>query len=70
MTTQQMTGRTMSMTAQTIDPLRENPVTAVIASIRGFQTALSPSGGAVREAGRRDVDALVATGLYSVAPRR
>lgn len=69
MTTQQMTGRTMSMTARTVDPLRENPIVVAADSIRGLQASLSPSGGAVREAGRRHVDALVASGLYSLAPR-
>ncbi|GAA1161518.1 hypothetical protein F6W69_06060 [Microbacterium oxydans] len=67
MSTQQMTARTMSMT---LDPMRANPVTSAVASIRDLQTSLAPSGGAVRETGRRQVDALVATGLYSVTPRR
>ncbi|KJL26209.1 hypothetical protein RL72_01144 [Microbacterium azadirachtae] len=68
--TMSMTARTMNMTARTIDPMRQNPITSIVAGIRDLQAGLSPAGGAVRDAGRREVDALVATGLYSLAPRR
>lgn len=65
MTTQHMTGRTMSMT---LDPTLQNPITSIVASMRATHDdpALLPNGGRVRDAGRRRVDALMASGLYSL----
>ena len=67
MTTQSMTARTMSMT---LDPLQQNPITAVVASIRAMQDDLTPRQREIRENNERRVDALLATGLYSLSPAR
>lgn len=61
MTTQQMTARTMSMT---LDPMRANPVTALVAGIRAMENDLTPRQQQIRENGRRRTAALAATGLY------
>ena len=66
MTTQQMTARTMSMT---LDPMRENPVTALVAGIRAMDADLTPRQREIRDNGRRRTDALLSTGLYSFAAR-
>lgn len=66
MTTQQMTARTMSMT---VDPMRQNPVTALVAGIRAMEDDLTPRQREIRDNGRRRTDALLATGLYSFAAR-
>lgn len=61
MTTQTMTGRTMSMT---LDPMRVNPITTLVAGIRAMEDDLTPRQREIRENGRRRTAALVATGLY------
>lgn len=66
-TTQSMTARTMSMTM--IDATHQNPVRAAVASIRGAQNDLTPRQQEIRDAGRRRVDALIASGQYSLARR-
>lgn len=63
MTTQHMTARTMNFDAAT-EAYRQNPMTAMVASIRAAQDDLTPRQREIREAGRRRVDALLATGLY------
>lgn len=68
-TTQQMTGAVMSMTMGA-NPLRQNPVTAAVEGIRAAQNALTPRQAEVRDAGRRRVDALVSSGLYSLSRTR
>lgn len=65
MTTQQMTGRTMSMT---LDPMRANPITTLVASIRALENDLTPRQQEIREYGRRRTEALLATGLYDPLP--
>lgn len=67
-TQQQMTGRTMSMTTRTIDPMRQNPMTSIVASIRAMENDLTPRQQEIREYGRRRTDALLATGLYDPIP--
>lgn len=65
MTTQQhMRGRTMSMTTRTADPMRQNPITSMVAAIREMEDDLTPRQREIREYGRRRTAALVATGLY------
>jgi len=54
----------MSMTARTIDPMRANPITSIVASIRAMEDDLTPRQREIREYGRRRTAALVATGLY------
>ncbi len=65
MTTQQMTARTMSMT---LDPMRQNPVTALVAGIRAMDADLTPRQREIREYGQRRTAALLATGLYDPLP--
>lgn len=65
MTTQTMTGRTMSMT---LDPMRQNPITALVAGIRAIESDLTPRQREIREHGRRSTAALLATGLYDPLP--
>lgn len=72
---QHMTARTVSWDAHTetmearTNPLRENPIRAAVADIRSLQDATLPNGGAVRDAGRARVTALIASGQYSLAQR-
>lgn len=65
MSTQQMTARTMSMT---LDPMRQNPITSLIAGIRAMENDLTPRQREIREYGQRRTDALLATGLYDPLP--
>lgn len=64
MTTQHMTARTVSTT---LDPVRQNPITAIVAGIRAMEDDLTPRQREIRDNGRRRTDALLATGLYSFA---
>lgn len=57
----------MSMTAQTIDPMRQNPIRSIVASIRAMDDDLTPRQQQIRDNGRRRTEALVSTGLYSFA---
>lgn len=65
MTTQSMTARTMSMT---LDPMRQNPITSLVAGIRAMENDLTPRQQEIREYGRRRTEALLATGLYDPLP--
>jgi len=47
-----------------------NPVRSAVSRIRELQAESLPNGGAVREAGRQRTRDLLATGAFSVAPRR
>jgi hypothetical protein len=67
MTSQSMTARTTSMT---FGAKRRNPITEAVAAARRVQADLTPRQSAVREAGRAQVAALVASGQFSLAPRR
>jgi len=68
MTNLQMTGRTMSTTARTVDPDLENPIVAVVAAIRVMQDDLTPRQREIRENGRRRTAALLASGAYDPVP--
>ncbi len=46
-----------------------NPIRSAVQHIRSTQADLTPRQQAVRDAGRRQVDALVASGHFSLAPR-
>lgn len=67
MTSQQMTARAMSMTM--IDATHQNPIRVAVASIRGAQNDLTPRQQEIRDAGRAQVAALVASGHYSLQRR-
>jgi len=68
-TTMQMTAHTQSMTLGA-NPLRQNPIVAAVESIRAMQDDLTPRQREIRDNGRRRVDALVASGLYSLSPQQ
>lgn len=46
-----------------------NPIRSAVQHIHSTQADLTPHQQAIRDAGRRQVDALVASGLFSLAPR-
>jgi hypothetical protein len=62
-----MTGRTQSFA---LDPFRVNAITATVARARELADDLTPSQRAMRDAALSQVDALRATGLYSLSPRQ
>lgn len=49
-----------------IDPLKQNVLTALVASGRALQDDLTPAQQAIRDRGRARVDALMASGLYNL----
>jgi hypothetical protein len=66
---QSMTGRTTSFDARTTS-FSANPVVAAVARIRALQDDLTPRQREIRDADNRRVDAMLATGAFSLAPRR
>ncbi|WP_062465588.1 hypothetical protein [Demequina maris] len=52
-----------------VDPLRENPIRAAVAAMRA-ERPLTPAQQRVRDLGRARTEALIASGQYSLAPRR
>ena len=55
-------------TTRTIDPLKENPIRSLVGSIRAMETSLTPAQQAIADRDRARVDALIATGVYSLSP--
>ena len=55
-----------------VDPLKVNPVTESVKRLRAMSGPgpLTPAQQAVRDRGRAHVNALVASGLYSLDPKR
>ncbi|MCK6081484.1 hypothetical protein KZX37_08305 [Microbacterium sp. EYE_5] len=66
MTTQQMNAKTMSMTAGA-NPRSQNVIVTAVREIKEAQSSLTARQQAIRDAGRRRVAALVATGAYSLS---
>lgn len=63
-----METRTLSTTTRTTDMLTQNPIVALVGALRA-EPVLTPTQQAIADRDRARVDALVASGLYSLSPR-